>query len=357
MSPDKETNRHHQPQSFRDFPPGFGQYQNLAGNGIDHHKNRHLPWFSGSFPFDGPWHHHDGSPRHPVPRRGARREIWDVDFDWDEWFGHGRRRDPRDHDHDRRRSRGHDSFYHDEHSDSEDGHRSTTEEEMADVPDPEEVAPEDAGEHTPPSHGADRRGGRFHRKNGWRHGLRGRGHHSGHHSAWGRDGRRHCPRRNSPDVPSMIERFMSHPFFHNMHDQAEYRHRSGSQNGEENGGSASFQPPIDIFNTEASYVVHVALPGAKKDDMGVNWNPDTKTLTIAGVVHRPGDAAFIQALVSGERTVGVFERAITLPPAAVADRDDVDGLGITAKMEDGLLVVVVPKVEREWTDVRKVDVQ
>lgn len=148
----------------------------------------------------------------------------------------------------------------------------------------------------------------------------------------------------------MMRGFMNHPFFQSVRDQAE-RHRANDADAD------AFQPPVDIFTTESSYVVHAALPGAKKDDIGVNWNPDTNTLSVAGVVHRPGDEAFLQGLVSAERRVGVFERNITLPPAGVADKDSVDGLGITARMEDGVLVVVVPKLEREWTEVRKVDVQ
>lgn len=53
----------------------------------------------------------------------------------------------------------------------------------------------------------------------------------------------------------------------------------------------------------------------------------------------------------------MFERNINLPPAGVAEKEDVDGQGISARMEDGVLVVVVPKVEREWTEIRKVDIQ
>jgi HSP20 family protein len=150
----------------------------------------------------------------------------------------------------------------------------------------------------------------------------------------------------------MMRGFMNHPFFQNMRDQAE-RQRDGDATDD----ADAFSPPVDIFNTEASFVVHVALPGANKEDVGVNWNPDSNTLSITGVVHRPGDEAFIQSLVSGERKVGMFERNVTLPPAGVAEKDSVDGFGITAKMENGVLVVVVPKAEREWTEIRKVDVQ
>lgn len=37
---------------------------------------------------------------------------------------------------------------------------------------------------------------------------------------------------------------------------------------------------------------------------------------------------------------------------------EVDGDGITAKLEDGLLVVTVPRIEKEeWEDVKRVDIE
>jgi HSP20 family protein len=68
-------------------------------------------------------------------------------------------------------------------------------------------------------------------------------------------------------------------------------------------------------------------------------------------------------LVQGERRVGEFAREVRLPPktwAAVDENgreDEIDADGITAKMEDGVLVVTVPKVEKEWTEIRKVDIE
>jgi HSP20 family protein len=120
---------------------------------------------------------------------------------------------------------------------------------------------------------------------------------------------------------------------------------------------SSFNPPIDVFNTEKSYVIHVALPGAKKEDIGVNWDADRSLLKIAGVVHRPGDEAFLNTLASSERKVGMFERTVTLPPVGADERDEVDGLGIKAKMEDGVLIVTVPKAEKEWTEIHKIDIE
>lgn len=117
----------------------------------------------------------------------------------------------------------------------------------------------------------------------------------------------------------------------------------------------TFVPPIDVFSTETAYVLHIALPGAKKEDVGVNWDADKGVLNVAGVVYRQGDEEFLKSLSQSERKVGVFERSVKLPPGE-EEKEEVDGDAISAKLEDGVLIVTVPKVEKEWTEVKKVDI-
>ncbi|PNH34559.1 hypothetical protein BJF96_g1960, partial [Verticillium dahliae] len=80
---------------------------------------------------------------------------------------------------------------------------------------------------------------------------------------------------------------------------------------------APFAPPLDLFSTPQAYTLHVALPGAKKQDIGVDWDADRSTLRIAGVLHRPADSQLLEALLPShaERRVGFFERVVALPPA------------------------------------------
>ncbi|KAI9802084.1 MAG: hypothetical protein M1833_002005 [Piccolia ochrophora] len=124
---------------------------------------------------------------------------------------------------------------------------------------------------------------------------------------------------------------------------------------EKDNDAQDFKPTVDIFNTESAYHVHVSLPGAKKEDVGLNWNADKSELSIAGVVYRPGDEEFLKTLAMSERKVGVFERKVRLGnerhPA------EVEGDSITAKMEDGVLRVEIPKVEKDYVDVKKVDIE
>lgn len=116
-----------------------------------------------------------------------------------------------------------------------------------------------------------------------------------------------------------------------------------------------FEPEVDIFETENSFVVHVSLSGAKKEDVGVNWDAEKSELAIAGVIYRIGDEEFVKTLAMGERNVGPFERKVRLGTRANPALVDADM--ITAKLEDGVLRVEVPKLDRDFVEVRKVDIQ
>jgi len=121
--------------------------------------------------------------------------------------------------------------------------------------------------------------------------------------------------------------------------------------------SQDFRPFADVFDAPENYTVHVSLPGAKKEDVAVSWDAEKSELTISGVVYRPGDEELLKTLALDERKeVGAFERKVRLGsrvnPAAV----DVEG--ITAKLEDGILRVEVPKLGDDgFVEVKKVEVE
>ncbi|KAF2466317.1 HSP20-like chaperone [Lindgomyces ingoldianus] len=120
--------------------------------------------------------------------------------------------------------------------------------------------------------------------------------------------------------------------------------------------SEDFVPDADIFSTPSEFVIHISLPGAKKEDVGVNWDAEKSELSIAGVIYRPGDEEFLKTLEMGERRVGPFERKVRL--GTRANPAQVDEEGITAKLEDGVLRVEVPKrFEGGFVEVRKVDIE
>ncbi|KAF1837454.1 HSP20-like chaperone [Decorospora gaudefroyi] len=114
-------------------------------------------------------------------------------------------------------------------------------------------------------------------------------------------------------------------------------------------------PDADIFDTESAYVVHISLPGARKEDVGVNWDAEKSELSVAGVIYRPGSEEFLKTLAMNERKVGPFERKIRLGTRASPAHIDADG--IAAKLEDGVLRVEVPKLDSGFVEIRKVDIE
>lgn len=117
----------------------------------------------------------------------------------------------------------------------------------------------------------------------------------------------------------------------------------------------TFQPEVDVFDTPEAFVVHISLPGAKKEDVGVNWDADKSELSIGGVVYRPGDEEFLKTLALDERKIGAFDRKVRLGSRANPAQVDVDG--INARMEDGVLTVEVPKLDGDFVEVKKVDIE
>jgi HSP20 family protein len=128
-----------------------------------------------------------------------------------------------------------------------------------------------------------------------------------------------------------------------------------SRNNTTSSGNEDHTPEADIFDTESAYVVHISLPGAKKEDVGVNWDVEKSELNVAGVIYRPGDEEFLKTLAVDERKVGAFERKIRL--GTRANPASIDADGITAKLEDGVLRVEVPKLDSGYVEIRKVDIQ
>lgn len=123
------------------------------------------------------------------------------------------------------------------------------------------------------------------------------------------------------------------------------RFTAGKTNADTN-----FEPRADIFENKNQYTIHLSLPGAKKSDIGVDYDGEHSVLRVTGVVHRPevDEQMLSELIVDGrKRETGVFEKAIRL--GTKRDPANIDVAGITAKMTDGVLVVKIPKVEKVHT--------
>jgi len=72
----------------------------------------------------------------------------------------------------------------------------------------------------------------------------------------------------------------------------------------------SWEPPVDVFETERQFVIVVALPGVSADQVQIEVDP--ATITVRGQRRQPGVAA-LGRIHQMELPYGFFERSIELP--------------------------------------------
>ena len=103
-------------------------------------------------------------------------------------------------------------------------------------------------------------------------------------------------------------------------------------------GLSSFTPHVDACETANSYEIEVALPGIRKEDINIDFQEGR--LSISGerkFEKSEGDGKRYQML---ETQYGNFTRTFYLP-------DNVNPDQIKARLEDGILLVSVPKDEQK----------
>jgi HSP20 family protein len=101
--------------------------------------------------------------------------------------------------------------------------------------------------------------------------------------------------------------------------------------------------PVDLLETDDTYVVEAALPGFKPEEIEVTALGDTLTIRARHEAReeqrdkKPGkDGVYLRR----ERSRGEFLRVIELPMT-------LDPKKVTAAYEHGLLTLSIPKTERE----------
>ncbi len=97
----------------------------------------------------------------------------------------------------------------------------------------------------------------------------------------------------------------------------------------------NWTPRLDVVEDKDHYTVMIDIPGMRKDDVKITLRENV--LNVRGErteeVKRDGDTYHII-----ERRFGKFSRSLTLPTNVIATK-------IEAKMNDGVLVVTLPKAE------------
>jgi HSP20 family protein len=105
-----------------------------------------------------------------------------------------------------------------------------------------------------------------------------------------------------------------------------------------NGGSTMrrWMPAMDLVETEDHFVLRADLPGMKEDDVKIEL--EDGTLTVSGerkAEHESKNEGYYRV----ERAFGSFSRSLTLPQG-------IDPEAVTAKFDSGVLEVRIPKPEQ-----------
>lgn len=105
-------------------------------------------------------------------------------------------------------------------------------------------------------------------------------------------------------------------------------------------------PAINVIENEKDYIVELAAPGLKKEDFSVNVNDDGNLSIKMEQKHENKEENKKAHYLRREFNYTKFEQTLLLP-------DDVDKEKISAKVNDGVLTVEVPKLEQKPNKVQR----
>lgn len=100
--------------------------------------------------------------------------------------------------------------------------------------------------------------------------------------------------------------------------------------------TSSWAPACDIFEDKDGIKIVAEVPGLSSEDVRISL--ENNTLTIRGEKKQVAEQN-TERVHRYERSYGVFERSFSLPTSVDPDR-------VEAVVENGLLTVSLPKVER-----------
>ncbi len=106
---------------------------------------------------------------------------------------------------------------------------------------------------------------------------------------------------------------------------------------EEWGGGKVYTPAIDIKDEEDKLVVTTDLPGINKEDVEINLKEDMLEISAKSGKEKETEE---EGYLRRERAYTRFYRAVRLPTSV---KDE----GSTAKMENGVLTITLPKMKLE----------
>jgi HSP20 family protein len=107
---------------------------------------------------------------------------------------------------------------------------------------------------------------------------------------------------------------------------------------------STWAPPVDIHETDNSFVVFVELPGMKREDIALEVKDNT--LSVRGERRQEKETSD-EGVHRLERAHGTFYRAFSLPA-------NVNTSEVKASYKDGVLEITLPKEERAKS--RQIDI-
>ena len=99
--------------------------------------------------------------------------------------------------------------------------------------------------------------------------------------------------------------------------------------------ASRWNPAVDILESDNGFTLSFDLPGLERDDITVNVKDGL--LAVTGE-RKPAQPCEDHQYRRVERGAGAFSRSFRMP-------DDVDGTGITARYEQGVLTLEIPRKE------------
>ena len=106
------------------------------------------------------------------------------------------------------------------------------------------------------------------------------------------------------------------------------------------GRPGSTAPAINVKESKDAYTVEVAAPGMTKSDFSVNIDADNNLAISMEKKDEHKEENHETRYLRREFSYAKFQQTMILP-------DDVDKDRITARVEDGVLLIGLPKVSRE----------
>lgn len=102
----------------------------------------------------------------------------------------------------------------------------------------------------------------------------------------------------------------------------------------------------DIRENEKEYIIDAEIPGAKKEDIKLDLRDDTLTISVE---HNEESKEERENYIRRERRYGSFSRSFYV--------ENVKHEDVTAKYDNGILTVNIPKAEAGKERKRKIDIQ